>query len=141
MMVELKVGARFVDPELLTSPPHYRHHEVVAINGIESFEARHVYTGKLRRFPYSSDAVEKLQLVKHFPIMQSNLDGLVGDRVRVELVDGSTLTAVVTAVRYEKLKIDGAVFSYLGSIELDRSGATTYSPDKIKSIIRIGRAR
>lgn len=136
---EIRVGAKFVDPDLLSHPPHHRHHVVVEVIGYTHFIARHVVTRQDRKFERDAAVVARLHGVKQYPTVRNDLDGLVGDKVRVELKHGGALHAVVTAVYLGEYVIDGAVTTYVAGIELDNAGATTYSPAEINKIIRIGK--
>lgn len=141
LLNEVKPGAKFEDPTLLSSPKPYRIFVVDEVQGLENFTARQVSTNTTRKYPLDADAVERLREIKPFPKLQADLDSLVGDRVRVELSDGGSIHATVTAIRYGEVVIDGAVFPFIREIELDRSFSTTYTLNQIKKLVRIRSAR
>jgi len=135
---EIKPGVKFFDPELTTFPPHYQLHIVQYIVGFNKFVAKHVAKGNNREFELSTDGVAKLVGVREFPLIQADLNGIVGEKVKVGLRDGGMMTGICTAVYYQEFSIDGAKYRSIKAVELDRSGATTYSLEEIRMIVRQG---
>ena len=135
-VIDVAVGLKFVDHNLTSQPEEYRVHVVTKVK-LKQFTARHVASGSVRTFEKTPEALDGFELVPYGPILASNLDCFVGERVYVELNDGSAMKATVTAIRYAEILLAGLVRKYVAGIEFDRSGSTTYSPSQIASIVEI----
>lgn len=133
-VAEIKEGSKFHDDRLLSQPPEYRVHRVLKVDEAKQrFEAVHVASKKTRTFALSNEITSELRKVDAV-IVHANLDDLVAEKVRVQLVDGGVFTGVVTAIRYQHHTINGKQFRSVESIELDHSGATSYALKEIKEI-------
>jgi hypothetical protein len=141
LLNEVKPGLKFIDPRLITQPPAYRVYIVESVSGYEHFIATHVHTGRSRTIQLREEDVTPLQAIGRFPIVQVNLDVLVGDRVRVELKDGTSLHAKLTAVHYAECRIEGATARFVKGVEFDHSMSNTFSLDQIDKLFRIGPPR
>jgi hypothetical protein len=129
---------KFRDPELMSSPDEYRLHRISRV-GSEQMEAVHLATGNVRQFPLETAVLGRLQVIADRPSAVASMDGMVGDRIRVVLVNGSTVTGTVTAIRYHGVPVDGVAHRSPKEIELDRSGTTSYAWHEITSITTIKR--
>lgn len=138
LYAQLHEGIKFHDPGLLSSPPEYRVHKVTKV-GAEHMEAVHMASGNVRRFPLETDVLGPLQVIEARPTAVATLDGMIGDRVKIVLVNGTSLTGVVTAIRYHEVPIDGSRLRAPKEIELDRSGTTSYAWAEITQITTIKR--
>lgn len=134
---DVKVGAKFRDPKLKSSPPHYRIHVVRDVQ-VDKFTAEHVASGNTRTFGLNPEVVSELEAMPP-AICVANLDDLVGERVRLELVDGGNLGGRVTAVTYHEIEFvavgERTKFREVVALELDRTGASTYPLRDIRRIV------
>jgi hypothetical protein len=133
LYAQLREGVKFIDPGLLSSPAEYRLHRVTKI-GTDEMEAVHLASGNLRRFALEPEVLGKLQAIDGRPSATATMDGLVGERVKIVLVNATSVTGIVTAVRYHEVPIDGGRHRSPREIELDRSGTTSYQWHEIKTI-------
>ena len=117
-------GLKFRDNGL-SQPPEYRVH-VVVDDDTDTFKACHLASGNIRTFERTRDACAKLEPVGKRPVGTVNLDCLTGERVRIDLVMGSSISGMVTAVRYGEAEVDGRVIKFVREIELDKSGGSSY---------------
>jgi len=136
--IDVIEGAKFHDDRLTSQPAHYRIHIVrrVASTG-ETFQAEHIASGTTRTFGLTAEVLQGLRLVSP-PILLADLDSLVGEQVRIDLVDGGRLHGRVTAVTYKSIELpEGAKGREVTAVEIDRSGATSYAPREIARIVRV----
>lgn len=118
-----KPGTKFTDTSF-KAPDHRRVFTVEAVlDEGKRLQARSVALGT-KRFVNADD--DGLRPVPTFPDLHSNLDCLVGEKVRMHLCDGGTAHGVVTGVIYSSMDIDGKAYRQIKSIELDRSRSTTW---------------
>lgn len=134
----VEIGKKFIDPGLTSQPGEYRVHRVTALHA-DHFEAEHIASNTMRRFPRTLEAISKLHEVGPAPMVVAVLDGLVGEKVRINLADGGRLHGMVTAIRYHEVAIDGTVCRSVKEVEIDRSGATSYKWTEITSIVAVRR--
>jgi hypothetical protein len=109
----------------LSQPPEYRAH-VVTSDDTHGFEARHIASGNVRQFEKTREACSRLEAIGRRPVATVDLDCLTGERVRIHLKMGSTITGTVTAVRYGEIDILGQTIRFVQEIELDKSGGSAY---------------
>lgn len=133
---EVKVGTKFVDEILTSQPEEYRIHVITRVMK-DTFKARHIATTNERTFARAEEVLDNLSIVPNMPTLFADLDPLVGEKVRVELVDGGSLKAIITAVRYGEIVIGDKTMRYVAGVELDRSGSTTYTLAEIAKITRV----
>lgn len=117
-------GLKFRDNGL-SQPPEYRVH-VIVDDDTRSFRARHIASGNIRTFERTRDACMNLEKIGKRPVATIDLDCLVGERVRVDLVMGSSIVGTVTAVRYGTTEVNGQTIKFVTEVELDKSGGSAY---------------
>lgn len=129
----LTPGAKLYDTQQTSLPAHRRLYRLAsAPNKKGMIDLVHIASGARRTI--AAD-VEGLKLVPDLPDLAANLDCLVGERIQLNLKDGYKVTGFCTGVLYhfvEVLGVGGA--RQILSIELDRSGSTTYPWHEIEAI-------
>ena len=133
----IKPGMKFIDSRMTSQPKEYRVHRVVSVdNDAERFTAEHIATGLPRTFGMGPDVLAPLIEIGK-PVVMANLDGLIGEKVRIGLTDGGTLHGLITAIRYHEIDLDGVKARSVSEVEIDHSGATSYKWGEIASITKI----
>lgn len=128
-----KKGIKFIDAGLTSQPRHYCVHIINEVNE-DNIIAKHVASGSDRTFSRTDTGLKNLNPITSIPDVQSNLDCLVGEKVRVALSFGATITGTVTAIFYKVILLDGEELNQVSDIEIDRSGSTRYAWSEVESI-------
>lgn len=137
----IRLGTTFTDTKLSSQPVEYRIHTVERITD-DHIVAKHIASGNMRTFPLSADVMKGLDPVPNFPDVQSNLDCMVGRKVKANLKNGGRITGIVTAIRYQVIEVvldngQRQDLRQVQSIELDHSGATSYCWNELDVITQI----
>lgn len=132
---EIAPGVKFHDERLTSQPKEYRIHIVRTVD-LDAFTAEHVASGNVRRFGMNEEVTAPLRRVPPV-LLRADLDDLIGEKVRIWLSDGGNLGGRITAIRYHDVDIAGMPSREVASIEIDRSGATSYPMRDISRIDRV----
>lgn len=133
----VKPGIKFIDDTLLTVQPQHRLHRIVEMTR-GGFKAVHVATGNTREFTTSQ--INDLRQVPGGVDAMANMDWLVGEKIAITIRgSGTTISGIVTAIDYLEVAYKdaggvGKKLKMLGTIELDKNGATRYEAAAIEGI-------
>jgi hypothetical protein len=126
-------GIRFRDPNLRGYSEEYRTLEIIDTDD-KVFRARHLASGRTQTYQLDTEVLQGLEPIGSFPDGNADLDCLLGETVRLFLVDGGRISGEISAVTYYSVKVDDEEIRQVKEVELDRSGSNRYLFHEIKSI-------
>lgn len=127
---EVDVGSKLVD---LADTTENRIVKITKMHrGHNTFSVKNLYTGRVTQHHFQE--FEGFDKVPTQPVFNSDADQLVGEFLRLELVDGGQLSGECTAVRYRTTEINGKPMVHVYAVEIDKSAMTTYLMAEIAEI-------